>query len=218
MDRWINRPLPGRGRGPHLEPRKQGAAGCLGRTPRSPARRRAWRGDLRRSRGAPTGVGCEPAPPILPAQFVGGSPASDGAVRTPQLGSFLPAPGEGDKWGRGVSKDSDAGACGGRGHRGCAGKVLEPRMKSTRVCGRRARPGQEAVPGRWRLATEGVLHRPRVFGQTLCLGSRVEGRPADGAAPPRPGLQRVFFFFLAPFPLRPRFGSRASDYKPSGLR
>ena len=92
-------------------------------------------------------------------------------------------------------------------------------MKSTRVGGRGARPGQEAVRGRWRLVTEGVLHLPCVFGETLCLGSWVEGRPSDGAAPvPDPDSSGFFFFFLAPFPLRPRVGSRATDSNPSGLR
>ena len=119
-------------------------------------------------------------------------------VRTPWLGSFLPALGEGDKSGRGVSKGYDARECRGRGPRGCAGKVLEPRMKSTRVGGRGARPGQEAVRGRWRLVTEGVLHLPCVFGETLCLGTWVEGRPSDGAAPfPDPDSSGFFFFSSA---------------------
>lgn len=162
--------------------------------------------------------GCEPASVILPAQFVGGfaglgwggQDALPWASRT--------------RGGRQVGKGSleglqRRGAWEARAPGVCGESSRAPHEEHTCM---RARGSTRAggCAGTLAVGDGGGPSSPlRLRGDALprLLGRRT---PFGWCSPfPRPGLQRVFFFFfLAPFPLRLRVGSRATDSKPSGLR
>lgn len=117
--------------------------------------------------------------------------------------------------GRGVSRGYNAGARGRRGRRGCAGKVLEPRMKSTRVCGRGARPGQGSCAATLAVGDGGgsfiSLARPRGDALPRLLGRRTPFRMVQSPSQTR---TPAVFFFSSALPPTPPGCSRATDSSP----
>lgn len=185
-------PLSRLGEGIPQDPRKRGAADCLGELSGA----QPWPG---RSWGAPAGVRCEP-PPDPSGAVPAGLPAPEAAVTR----LFFPRQGRG----RGEGESPKAATLGVRGARGPRAKFSSSAWEA-HVCACEGRePGRPAARGRRGLAPEGVLVFPgRLGGDSwLRLPGRGRIRPRgvqplprppptnkrfSNAPPPAPGMARA---------------------------
>lgn len=221
MDRWINRPLPGWGRGP--PPGASEAGSCRlpwENSPEPSPLPSSHRGARRqspgpgRSRALPPGLGAALLPDPLThglGRFLGQREGGQGAPARQQ--SFCTRESETSLEGlrRWDVRGSSAPRACGESSRAPRGEHTCMRTRGSTRAGRRREDA-----GGWR-QSEGPSPL-RLRGQALL---RLPGRrmqpPAEGAAP-SPDPRHQAGVFLPPFPPRPRHGSGARDSTPSGLR